>query len=177
MLKQIIRPVSSILWRRTLSLNLYQCLPEEPRPEALRKLLASASEGSNVSEGMPLVTYINMLVQNYVHRAVRISGATPLTSNRTRSNSEIPGRGVLPRQGQLETKMTSTIDTSQQSASAHGCCGGQASKEKAALAVAKTQAVPSSAAKRSAPAEAAGSCCHGEGHPDEEHKKHDGRQP
>ena len=77
MLKQIIRPVSSILWRRTLNLNLYQCLPEEPRPEALRKLLASASEGSNVSEGMLLVTYINMLVQNYVHREVRISGPTP----------------------------------------------------------------------------------------------------
>jgi hypothetical protein len=71
--------------------------------------------------------------------------------------------------------MTSKIDTSQQSVSAHGCCGGQTSKEKAALAVAKPEAAPSSAAKRSAPAEAAGSCCHREGHSDEEQKKHQGR--
>jgi len=71
--------------------------------------------------------------------------------------------------------MTNKIDTSQQSVSAQGCCGGQASKEKAAPAVAKPEAAPSSAVKRSAPAEAAGSCCHGEGHSDEEHKKHHGR--
>ena len=67
--------------------------------------------------------------------------------------------------------MTNRNDTSQQSVSAHGCCGGQASKEKASLAVAKPEAAPSSAAKRSAPAEAAGSCCHGEGSSDADHKK------
>ena len=73
--------------------------------------------------------------------------------------------------------MTSKIDKSQQSASAHGCCGGQASEEKAALAVAKPEAVPSSAAKRSAPAAVAGSCCHGEGPSDADHQKQHGRQP
>ena len=49
--------------------------------------------------------------------------------------------------------MTSKINTSQQSATTHGCCGSQASKEKA-VAVAKPGAAPSAAAKRSAPAEA-----------------------
>jgi hypothetical protein len=73
--------------------------------------------------------------------------------------------------------MTSKIDTSQQSASAHGCCGGQASEEKSALAVAKPEAAPSSEVKRSAPAEAAGSCCHGKGHSDADHRKQHGRQP
>jgi len=67
--------------------------------------------------------------------------------------------------------MTSKNDTSQQAASAHGCCGGQASKEKATFAVAKPEAAPSSAAKRSAPAEVAGSCCHGKGPSDADHKK------
>ena len=67
--------------------------------------------------------------------------------------------------------MTGKIDTSQQSASTHGCCGGQASKEKSPLAVAKPDAALSSAEKRSAPAEAAGSCCHGEGSSDADHKK------
>ncbi|QDM16109.1 hypothetical protein [Tardiphaga sp. vice278] len=62
--------------------------------------------------------------------------------------------------------MTNKNDTSQQSVSAHGCCGGQASKEKAALAVAKQEAAPSSAVKPSATAEAAGSCCS-----DADHKK------
>lgn len=68
--------------------------------------------------------------------------------------------------------MTSKIDTSQQSVSAHGCCGGQPSKEKA---VAKPEAASSSAAKRSAPAEAAGSCCHGEGPSDADPMKQRGR--
>jgi hypothetical protein len=63
--------------------------------------------------------------------------------------------------------MTSKNDTSQQPVSAHGCCGGQASKEKA---VAKPEAAPSPAAKRSAPAESAGSCCHGEDSSDADHK-------
>jgi hypothetical protein len=72
--------------------------------------------------------------------------------------------------------MTSETDTSQQSVSAQGCCGGQASKEKAALAVAKPEAAPSSAAKRSAPAEAAGSCCHGKGSSDADQKKQHGHQ-
>jgi hypothetical protein len=67
--------------------------------------------------------------------------------------------------------MTSKIDTSQQSVSAHGCCGGQASKEKAAVAVAKPEAASSSAANHSAPAEVAGSCCHGNGPSDADHKK------
>ena len=67
--------------------------------------------------------------------------------------------------------MTIKNDPSQQPVAAHGCCGGQASKEKSALAVAKPEAAPSSAAKRSAPAEAAGSCCHGEGSSDADHKK------
>lgn len=40
--------------------------------------------------------------------------------------------------------MTSKIDTSQQSVPAHGCCGGQASKEKAAVKVAKPEAASSS---------------------------------
>ena len=71
--------------------------------------------------------------------------------------------------------MTSKIDTSPQSVSTHGCCGSQASKDKATPAVAKPGAAPSFAAKGSAPAEAAGSCCHGDGHSDEDHKKHDGR--
>ena len=73
--------------------------------------------------------------------------------------------------------MTNKNDTSQQFVSAHGCCGGQASKEKAALAVGKPEADPSSAAKRSAPAAAAGSCCHGEGSSDADHQKQHGRQP
>jgi len=72
--------------------------------------------------------------------------------------------------------MTSKNNTSQQSVSAHGCCGDQASKKKAALAVAKPEAAPSSAAKRSAPAEAAGSCCHGKSSSDADHKKHYGHQ-
>lgn len=72
--------------------------------------------------------------------------------------------------------MTSETDTSQQSVSAQGCCGGQASKEKSALAVAKPEAAPSSAAKRSAPTEAAGSCCHGKGSSDADQKKHHGHQ-
>jgi hypothetical protein len=72
--------------------------------------------------------------------------------------------------------MTSKIDTSQQSVSAHGCCGGQASKEKAALAAAKPEAAPSSAAKRSAQGEAAGSCCHGEGSSDADQKRQHGHQ-
>ena len=72
--------------------------------------------------------------------------------------------------------MTSKNDTSQQSVSPHGCCGGQGSKEKAALAVAKPEAAPSGAAKRSASAGAAGSCCHGEGSSDADHKKQHGHQ-
>ena len=73
--------------------------------------------------------------------------------------------------------MVKKIGTSQQSVTAHGCCGGQTSKEKAALAVAKPEAAPSSAAKRSAPPEAAGSCCQGEGTPDADHKKQHAHQP
>ena len=72
--------------------------------------------------------------------------------------------------------MTSETDTSQQSVSAQGCCGGQASKEKAALAATKPEAALSSAAKRSAPTEAAGSCCHGKGSSDADQKKHHGHQ-
>jgi hypothetical protein len=72
--------------------------------------------------------------------------------------------------------MTNKIDTLQQSASAQGCCGGQASKEKAAPAVAQPEAAPSSGAKRSAPVGAAGSCCHGEGSSDAGHKKQHGHQ-
>jgi hypothetical protein len=72
--------------------------------------------------------------------------------------------------------MTSKIDTSQQSVSTRGCCGSQASKEKAAPAVAKPDAASSSAAKRSAPTEAAGSCCHGEGPSDADHRKQHGHQ-
>ncbi|MFH1344123.1 MAG: hypothetical protein ABIL01_23435 [Pseudomonadota bacterium] len=71
--------------------------------------------------------------------------------------------------------MTSKIDTSQHSAPTHGCCGSQASKGKAALEVAKPEVAPSSAAKRSPPAEAAGSCCHGEGSSDADHKKQHGQ--
>jgi hypothetical protein len=71
--------------------------------------------------------------------------------------------------------MTSKIDTSQQSVSTHRCCGSQASKEKA-LAVAKPEVAPSSAAKRSAPAEADGSCCRGEGPSDADHRKEHGHQ-
>jgi hypothetical protein len=72
--------------------------------------------------------------------------------------------------------MTSKIDTSQQSVSAQGCCGGQASEEKAAPAVAKPEAAPSSAVKRSAPAEAAGSCCQGKGSSGADQKKQHGHQ-
>jgi hypothetical protein len=72
--------------------------------------------------------------------------------------------------------MTSKIDTSQQSVSTHGCSGGQASKKKVAVAGAKPEAAPSSAAKRSALAEAAASCCHGEGPSDADHKKKQGHQ-
>lgn len=71
--------------------------------------------------------------------------------------------------------MTSKIDTSQQSASSHGCCGSQASKEKA-VAVAKPEAASSSAAKRSAPAKAVGSCCHGEGPSDADQVNQHGHQ-
>lgn len=71
--------------------------------------------------------------------------------------------------------MTSKIDTSQQSVSAHGCCGGQASKEKA-VAVAKPEAASSPAAKRSTPAEAARSCCHGKGPSDADQMKQHGHQ-
>jgi hypothetical protein len=110
------------------------------------------------------------------HHEVSISGPTPLTSARTKSNSEIPGAGDLPRKAKQENKMTSEIDTSQQSVSARGCCGGQASKAKAAPAVAKPEAAPSSAGERSAPAEAAGSCCHSEGPSDVDHKKQHGHQ-
>jgi len=73
--------------------------------------------------------------------------------------------------------MTSKIDTSEQSVSAHGCCGGQASKEKAAaLAVAKPEAASSSAADHSARAEVAGSCCHGKGPSDADKKQQQGHQ-
>lgn len=71
--------------------------------------------------------------------------------------------------------MTSKIDTSQQSVPAHGCCGGQASKEKAAVKVAKPEAASSSVANASTPAEAAGSCCHGEGTSDADQNKQHGR--
>lgn len=71
--------------------------------------------------------------------------------------------------------MTSKINTSEQSASTHGCCGSQASKEEA-VAVAKPEAASSSAPKRSAPAEAAGSCCHGEGPSDADQMKQHGHQ-
>ena len=71
--------------------------------------------------------------------------------------------------------MTSKINTSQQSATTHGCCGSQASKEKA-VADAKPGAAPSAAAKRSAPAEATGSCCHGEGPSDADQMKQHGHQ-
>ena len=70
--------------------------------------------------------------------------------------------------------MTIKIDPSQP-VSTHGCCGGQTSKEKAAAA-AEPQAASPSAAKRSAPAEAPGSCCHGEGHSDADHQKRRGHQ-
>jgi len=72
--------------------------------------------------------------------------------------------------------MTSKIDTSQQSVSAHGCCGGQASEEKAAVAVAKPEAASSSAADHSARAETAGSCCHGKGPSDADKKQQQGHQ-
>ena len=71
--------------------------------------------------------------------------------------------------------MNSKIDTTPQSAPTNGCCGSQASKEKA-VAVAKPEAASSSAAKRSAPAEAAGSCCHGEGPSDADQVKQHGHQ-
>ena len=71
--------------------------------------------------------------------------------------------------------MTSKINTSQQSATTHVCSGSQASKEKA-VAVAKPEAALSSAAKRSALAEAAGSCCHGEGPSDADQMKQHGHQ-
>ena len=66
--------------------------------------------------------------------------------------------------------MTNKKDTSQQPVAAHGCCEGQASKEKSALAVAKPEAAPSLAAKRSATTGAAGSCCHGESSSETDHK-------
>ena len=69
--------------------------------------------------------------------------------------------------------MTIKIDPSQP-VSTHGCCGGQTSKEKA-VAAAEPEAASPSAAKRSAPAEAAGSC-HGEGHSDADLQKRHGHQ-
>jgi hypothetical protein len=87
-----------------------------------------------------------------------------------------PEQRFLPSQSQQENRMTSKIDTSEQSVSAHGCCGGQASKEKAALAAAKPEAALSSAAKCSAPAEAAGSCCQGNGSSDADQKKQHGHR-
>lgn len=59
--------------------------------------------------------------------------------------------------------MTSKTDTPTQPESGHECCGGQASKDRAAPAIAaKSKATPSSVAKRSASAEAAPCCCHGD---------------
>jgi len=92
-------------------------------------------------------------------------------------NGDTPGAGGSSlAKAKQENRMTTKIDTSQQSISAHGCCGGQPSKEKAALAPAKPEAAPSSAAKRSAPAEAAGSCCHGEGSSNADQKRQHGHQ-
>jgi hypothetical protein len=65
--------------------------------------------------------------------------------------------------------MTNKNETSHPT-SAHGCCGSQTSNEKAGLAVAKPEAAPSPAAKRSATTGAAGSCCHGEGSSEADHK-------
>lgn len=64
--------------------------------------------------------------------------------------------------------MTRNIDTSQPSVSAHDCCGGPASKEKA---VAKPEAASSSEAKRSAPAEALGYCSRDESPSDADQMK------
>ena len=70
--------------------------------------------------------------------------------------------------------MTNKTNTPPQPASAQGCCGSQASKDKPVLAVAaKPEAAPRPAVKRSAPPKADGSCCNDESRSADDNHMHD----
>ena len=68
--------------------------------------------------------------------------------------------------------MTQTIDTAQDSASTHRCCGNQNSK----AAVAKPKAASSPITKVTKSAEPAGSCCTETAPADAHHAKQHGHQ-